>query len=342
VPFLLLVMLIASRGLTLVSTMRRAARSIPSSSSLFSSTSREEEPTTTMGRVKNAKAGEAGEWNNWNFGTFHSQLLPTKQQREYIAELEAKSPPVVDPLWNNLTDEEASLGVATLRKYITSERLAKFERVLSERTSFVRFAFENPANSNNVWAALRTFDSFGVQYVDVVSSPALYHNKWRRDTMSQALGAQKWLSLRQHWEIESCIGDLKNKGYRVGVSDLHSSSLRVHDVDWKKQKTVIVLGNEERGVSEECKALADFSFHLPMRGFAESLNVSAFCAALCGTLDEQGVLQNKDIGQGERDRIMLTWLARTAPGSLPLLRRAGLEIKSDKLYETIEGFSSKP
>jgi hypothetical protein len=28
--------------------------------------------------------------------------------------------------------------------------------------------YENPSNANNVWASLRTFDAYGIQFIDVI------------------------------------------------------------------------------------------------------------------------------------------------------------------------------
>ena len=48
------------------------------------------------------------------------------------------------------------------------QRLHKLTYVAKNRTNRVKFVFENPSNTNNVWAALRTFDSFGVHEVDII------------------------------------------------------------------------------------------------------------------------------------------------------------------------------
>ena len=61
-------------------------------------------------------------------------------------------------------------------------------------------------------------------------------------------------------------------------------------LDWNLQKTVIVMGNEENGISAEVKQLADERFYIPMRGFAESLNVAAACAVICSHLSSKDAL----------------------------------------------------
>ena len=34
--------------------------------------------------------------------------------------------------------------------------------------------YENPSNANNVWASLRTFDAYGIQYIDIIMQVS-YH-----------------------------------------------------------------------------------------------------------------------------------------------------------------------
>ena len=58
----------------------------------------------------------------------------------------------------------------------------------------------------------------------------------------------------------------------------------------------IVMGNEERGISDEMRSLADETFYLPMCGFAESFNLSvataitlAYMSAVSGRgVDDRG------------------------------------------------------
>ena len=51
-------------------------------------------------------------------------------------------------------------------------------------------------------------------------------------------------------------------------------------MDWQNNKYAIVLGNEEKGISEYARRNADDLIHIPMKGFAESLNLSATCAGI--------------------------------------------------------------
>ena len=291
---------------------------------------------------------EAAQWDSFEHGTFQNKKPATLEQVHAAAALARTAPPAeVDPLWSGLSDTEVRAGLGVLRPFAQDERLARFDSVLEQRTKGVRFVFENPANVNNCWAALRTFDACGIQYTDIVLDDAAYYNKERVGSMVSALGSQKWLSLAKHRGTSDCITALKDKGYRVAVADLHHpNTVPLDQVDFAAGLTAIILGNEKTGASTCARELADIHFYVPMKGFSESLNVSAFVAILCGQLEAQGALDaslpHGRIPQTEQDRIYLTWLARSVPGSIALLRRAGLNLLGNKIWENVAGYTTKP
>lgn len=115
-----------------------------------------------------AAPGEDDDWSTFSFGSFAAagQQHPSRSQAAFTTRLASSLAPELretDPLWAHLSDEQVTRGLAALRPYCTPDRLAKFDAVLAGRTDFVRFVFEHPANANNAWAALRSFDGFGLQ-----------------------------------------------------------------------------------------------------------------------------------------------------------------------------------
>lgn len=73
---------------------------------------------------------------------------------------------------------------------------------------------------------------------------------------------------------------LKEKGYKVVATALHSNSIPVEQWDWN-QKTAVIFGNEHEGVSQETLNLADSCLMIPMNGFVESFNISVAFALTC-------------------------------------------------------------
>lgn len=413
-------------------------------------------------------------WTSWEFGeelkededgeakeaeddpTNAAQNVYSRRQRKLQGTvLHQKTGSKADKLWSKMSDKEVERGIACLSQFATDERLRATHAILSQRTDNVRMVFENPGNINNVWAALRTFDSFGVQFVDCILDENLFtfnvsKRKNHKGKMNHAMGTQKWLTLTEHASAEECVSKLKEDGYTVYITDFHRSSISIKDLIYptniaideadgskvSSQKIALVMGNEVNGISDAMRGLADHRFHIPMRGFAESFNVSAASAIICSVLDMNGwlrpsfllpstpptlinpvdppsittahiypptpshgnrggkvgkgdiediknieIINNKaslastesveDIGSTESienvgsigttspskdtpkfnlasrytplgNRIALTWLSRSVSGALPLMRREGLPVLGNSLYDSIGGASTKP
>lgn len=161
--------------------------------------------------------------------------------------------------------------VAALRPFLTEERAARIERCVAERTRAVIPVLEAVDDPRNVAAVLRSADAFGIQEVHLIegSQPFLAS---RRVTQ----GAELWLELVRHASPEACVAALRARGYKVYVAtmdgDTAPEELR------REQRVAVVFGNEQSGVAPATAALCDRRYAIPMRGFAQSLNVSVAAA----------------------------------------------------------------
>ena len=275
---------------------------------------------------------------------FPSKCMPSKEDIRNHEIVRKKAQSNLGLKWlNTLHENEVDRGITELEKFTKKERQQRLQHVLSQRTDRVHFVFESPSNANNVWAALRSFDSFGVQNSTVVIEQHTYDGSWRREVMGSAMGTQKWLTVNEASDTHAALTKLKEDGFRVVVSDIHESSKSVHEVDWLSQPCAIVMGNEENGVSETAKALADERFYIPMKGFAESFNLSVACAIILTVLEGKGALA-PHLDPLERKKLYLIWLARTiGKNSLSILRQgAGLSVDSKSIYNTAAGFTTRP
>ena len=170
------------------------------------------------------------------------------------AALQASGPPPPEVEVGNtpMRDGSAAFEEAaeTLKPFTSEERVATFEKVLEQRTSTARFVIEDPINPSNAWACLRSLDSFGVQYVDVITNPDNYigkdaDGKYKR--MNVAMGTQKWLEMGSHTSSTDCIMGLKEQGYTILATDLSPGAVAMEEVDWANiGPFAIVLGNEEQ------------------------------------------------------------------------------------------------
>lgn len=166
-----------------------------------------------------------------------------------------------------------------LGQFVSEHKKQFIERVLHNRTRYVTLVLEDIYQSQNASAVLRTAECLGLQDVHIVET----NSSWT--TNKQVLkGANKWIQItryrrKQTSNIESCIHELREKGYCIGVTDPDPSGSSIHEVSLERP-LAIIMGNEKHGASAYAKQHADLKINIPMVGFTESLNISV-SAAIC-------------------------------------------------------------
>ena len=79
--------------------------------------------------------------------------------------------------------------------------------------------------------------------------------------------------------LARAVAQLKEAGYWIVVAATGGGAADATAFDWP-DRTALVLGGEERGVSRLLREAGDFRVALPMDARAESLNVAVACGAL--------------------------------------------------------------
>ncbi len=159
---------------------------------------------------------------------------------------------------------------------ITDRRRQRLESVLRRRQTDLTIVLENVWDPHNVSAILRSADAVGIRSLYLLYTVESAPNLKRHGKQSSA-SATKWLEFEVFDNTEKCFSALRDKGFKVYASHLTEHSMGLHSIDFT-QKTAIVLGNENRGVSEEACRLSDGIYFIPMMGMVESLNVSVAAA----------------------------------------------------------------
>lgn len=107
----------------------------------------------------------------------------------------------------------------------------------------------------------------------------------RRQHHLFARNATEWLSLREFESTKDCIKALRESGHQIYVTDLSQKAVELTPDSLQANgrwplppKMAIVFGTEAVGCSEEMLNAADLRVYLPLRGFADSLNLSVAAA----------------------------------------------------------------
>jgi 23S rRNA (uridine2479-2'-O)-methyltransferase len=134
--------------------------------------------------------------------------------------------------------------------------------------------FDRPVSPGNLGTLIRSCDAFGADGL-VISGHAcdLYDPETIRASTG-SIFALPAVRLPSHAELLPWLGRLRERhpGLQVVGTDEHGEhEVAAHDFT---RPTVLLLGNETRGLSAAYRALADAAVRIPIGGSASSLNVA--------------------------------------------------------------------
>jgi tRNA G18 (ribose-2'-O)-methylase SpoU len=333
-------------------TRTRLGRAVRATSSrLFVRTRRRLNTADEKGKILNWETFDYGGDPKWDprfddsrsLNVSNEDLDKLVEKENVKDEVAAQKLNEAQSAWQNLSPDLVDRATQVLLPMINGDRVSRIESVLKQRTQQTRFLFENPSNPSNVWACLRTIESFGIQYVDVVIQSSLYKGKAalsQKRGMRTAVGSAQWLSIANHASAVAAVKKLrKESNCLIYASDLNPTSKDIRTIDWgapehDDRPICIVMGNENAGISEEMRELVDGTFTLPMSGFAESYNLSVATAITLAHLSaasqgDKGPLRPGDLQDHEYNTLFLKGLLNSAAQTrmaYAVLRREGIEL----------------
>lgn len=220
---------------------------------------------------------------------------------------------------------DSDIRYETLLPFLSEERIQRFETVLRGRTRHLSVVLENIYQSRNASAVMRSCDGMGIQDVHLIEdvNPWVYNRGVSKGTPS-------WLTLHRYKQqpdpTESCIQNLRDRGYRIAVTSPHVDGFNVDDVPIE-EPLALVMGTEWKGVSDRMLQQADYHVAIPMHGFAESLNISVAAAIAlyelskrCRKLPEQ----TWGLSETEKNALRGDWAMHTVRKSELILKRLGV------------------
>jgi TrmH family RNA methyltransferase len=137
----------------------------------------------------------------------------------------------------------------------------------SIKSSFI-IACETLSDPGNMGTIIRTADAVGVGVVLLSNDCVdIYNDKVLRASMGSVFNID---IIKAHDFIEE-IKHLQQKGYKAGCGHLDGSNFFTRE---KHEKTILIIGNESKGISDKVADICDFKWKIPMKGNAESLNAA--------------------------------------------------------------------
>lgn len=173
------------------------------------------------------------------------------------------------PVFNRIAYREDSQGVIAVFRQ-KSHHLAELEVSVNPLFLVVE-AIEKPGN---LGALLRTADAAGLSGLILCDPRTDLYNP---NVIRSSIGCVFTLPIAIA-RSEDTIKWLKENNIRILTTSLNAT--QVYDQADFRKPTAIVMGTEDQGVTEHWEAEADETIIIPMRGKADSLNVSVSAAII--------------------------------------------------------------
>lgn len=134
----------------------------------------------------------------------------------------------------------------------------------------------NIRSAHNVGSIFRTADAAGVSRVYLsgyTPTPRDRFGRVQRHIAKTALGAETCIPWDYAVSPTALISNLKKEGWVVVGIEQDKRARDYRSFKWR-DKTLLIFGNEVRGLSKELRGKCDALVEIPMHGKKESLNVS--------------------------------------------------------------------
>ncbi|MFW5740678.1 MAG: TrmH family RNA methyltransferase [Myxococcota bacterium] len=210
---------------------------------------------------------------------------------------------------------DAEFVIRVLEPYATERRQARLQRVFADRLDSVTLVLDEISDPHNGAALVRTSEAFGVARIHLIEQRASFLAH-----AGVARGTHKWVEVQSHPSGVACAQSLKAQGM-VLVGAHPAGDIQASDLA-SIPRVAIVLGNEHEGIEPDLIRACDHTVRVPMRGFAESLNVSVSGGIL---LASAAAGRPGDLPHAEQRRLYARGLAVTVPNAGALLERAAVQ-----------------
>lgn len=159
--------------------------------------------------------------------------------------------------------------------YLT-ENYNEFLSKIPNRKNKLILIMDSLVDQGNVGAIFRTCDALGV---DGVIYKKDNQHQINDKTIKASQGSVYNLNILRVTNISQIIDKLKKDGYWIISTSLQNNSININEFSYPNN-TCIIVGNEEKGVSQNLINKSDAVVKIPMTGMAQSLNVSVAAGIL--------------------------------------------------------------
>ena len=177
-----------------------------------------------------------------------------------------------DSLFKKICSTNNPQGIAAIVKSPVLYSLN--ELVIKPQDSFL--ICESIQDPGNLGSIIRTADAFGFAGIIFTRDTV---DPFNEKVLRSSMGSIFHIKLINIDSIIEAASYLKENGVTIYVTDLDGTDLSKDFIF--KIPCAIIMGNEGKGITEDASVICDSLVRIPMKGNAESLNVSNAAAILC-------------------------------------------------------------
>lgn len=176
---------------------------------------------------------------------------------------------VDEKVFNNITDVQNPQGILAVIEKKNADKDINYEDDLI----VVLDDIQDPGNLGTI---LRTIDSCGLSQVIISKkSGDVFNPKVVRSTM----GAIFRVNVIESDNLVNTLKEIKKHKYQIVSTSLQTNK-SIYDINYKK--TVVIIGNEANGVSNEILEISDEKIKIPM--LRQNRKFKCFCSNRSSTL----------------------------------------------------------
>ncbi len=127
------------------------------------------------------------------------------------------------------------------------------------------------SNMENVGAIARSAAALGV---DSMMMPVAAPHPYGRRAIRVSMGYVSKLKIHRFDDLTESIASLKRLGYTIYGAEADESAMSLSTLDTVPDKWVVIMGNEEAGLSKEILRQCDHTVQIEMASGVKSFNVS--------------------------------------------------------------------
>lgn len=141
---------------------------------------------------------------------------------------------------------------------------------LKTKTSSIILILDSIEDPRNFGSILRTCDAFSID--------AVFYKKNNQAPLNElvssiSMGATNYLNICEVTNLNNLIKEFKLQNYWIYSTCLNKDSIPYYNEKYPS-KICIIVGNENKGISELIIKNSDLNIYIPMSGHVQSLNVS--------------------------------------------------------------------